>query len=163
MDILKELVPLFQTLLWIAVIIGMLQVFRPEITLLREELSRRVRRGGALEIGPLKIGELREELHSVKKQLDETNERISKLFLITMSPDMYRNLRKLSRPQGFGDYDLSGGLERELFHLRDIGYIEVPYIKSIPKSGTNLSDFVTITLPGRQFVELREAIITEKE
>ena len=96
-------------------IIGMLQVFRPEITLLREELSRRVRRGGALEIGPLKIGELGEEIHSVKKQLDETKERISKLFLITMSPDMYRNLRKLSRPQGSATTNCPADLSENFF------------------------------------------------
>ena len=163
MDVLGDLVPLLQTLLWVAVIVGVLLVFRPEIVLLRKELSKRILSGGAVEIGPFKIGELREAIHSVKKQLDETNERISKLFLITMSPDMYRNLKKLARPEGFGEYKMSGGLERELFHLRDIGYVDVRYIKSIPKSGTNLSDHVEITLPGRQFVDLREAIITEKE
>lgn len=156
-----QLIPLFQTILWIALILGVLYMFRPEIRLLREEFSRRVRGGGALEIGPLKIGEIREELHSVQRRLDETNERISRLFLITMSEDMYYNLKKLTRSEGFGPYEMCGGLERELFHLRDIGYIEVPYIMRIPKSGGNLSDHVKVTEAGRQFVELREGIIRE--
>jgi hypothetical protein len=161
MEHLKDLVPLLQTVLWISAIFALLYIFRPEIKLLRENLKQRIESGGAIEIGPIKIGELKKEISSVKVKLDETNDRISKLFLITMSEDMYVNLKKLAQKSGFGKYEMNGGLERELFHLRDIGYIEVPYVRNIPKAGNNLSDHVKITKAGKQFVELRENITEE--
>ena len=163
MEYLKEMVPLLQTFLWISAIFILFFIFRPEIKLLRENLKQRIESGGSIEIGPLKIGELKREISSVKVKLDETNDRISKLFLITMSEDMYANLKKLAQESGFGKYQMNGGLERELFHLRNIGYIEVPYVRNIPKSGDNLSDHVKVTKAGKKFVELRENIAEEIE
>lgn len=93
-------------------------------------------------------------MKSFREGLEETNERISELFLTTMAPLMYENLKKLVSGH-FGEYQMSKGLERELYHLRDIGYIDVPSIKAIPKNGTDLTEHVKITSTGRQFVELR--------
>ena len=153
--LIKELVPLLQTLLWICLLVGLAVYLRPEIVLLRGVFKERLERGSAFEIWGLKIGELRKELRGVRHRLDETNERITELFLLTMAPPMYENLRKIASGN-FGLYEMSWGLERELYHLRDIGYIRVNSIQSIPRHGQNLSDYVNITESGKSFVELRE-------
>ena len=92
-----------------------------------------------------------------RNQLSETSQRIEHLFMHTMSPEMYKNLAKLEKGN-FGDYKMSVGLKRELYHLRDIGYIEVKSIREIPSSGKNLSDYIKITEAGKEFVKLRESI-----
>lgn len=84
-------------------------------------------------------------------------ERVSQLFLETMAEVMYRNLRKLAQPAGFGEYELSNDLKRELYHLHDHGYVGDVNIEGIPERGRQLSDWVTITDAGRMFVELRAA------
>ena len=154
---MTEFVPLFQTLLWILFALILILIFRPEIKLLRDVLEQRLRKGSSVEIGPIKIGELRAELDFVREGLNEVNEKVASLFLTTMAPPMYVNLKKLASGE-FGPYEVSKGLERELYHLRDIGYIEVASIRAIPKSGTNLSDHVKVTGTGRMFVELRESL-----
>jgi hypothetical protein len=102
--------------------------------------------------------EFRAELRPINDRLDEAERRIGNLFLITMSQAMFENLKKLGRDQGFGSYEKSAGLERELYHLRDIGYIDVNSVKEIPARGNNLSDFVKITPAGKQFIDLREGM-----
>lgn len=153
---MKDFVPLFQTLLWVCLALGVVFIFRKEIALIRKVLANRLVHGASLELGPFKIGELREELDIVRRGLNNANEKISRLFLATISPSMYENLRKLASGR-FGSYEMSNPLERELYHLRDVGYIKVESITRIPKHGTNLSDYVQITASGKQFVELREA------
>jgi hypothetical protein len=78
------------------------------------------------DLGSLRVGTkgLEAELKSVKNQVAEVDKRVSQLFLLTMAPAMYENLRKLVSGN-FGRYEMSGGLRRELYHLRDIGYIAV--------------------------------------
>ena len=154
---MKDFVPLVQTLLWIGFALILILIFRPEISLLRKVLASRLEGGSEVELGPIKIGKLEAQLSSVRKELSEVNEKIAKLFLTTMSPLMYVNLKKLASGN-FGPYEISKGLERELYHLRDIGYISVTSIKSIPKSGESLSDHVEVTETGKMFVELREAV-----
>jgi hypothetical protein len=83
---------------------------------------------------------------------------------MTMSRPMYKNLRKLESGR-FGPYEMSEGLKRELYHLRDIGYIEVQSIREIENrypEGENLSIHVEITKAGREFVKLREKIESER-
>lgn len=155
---MKDFVPLFQTALWIIFILGLTFTFRPEIALLRKILIKRLEGGSSIEIGPVKIGELKDEIKAVRQELDETNERVSQLFLTTMAPQMYENLKKLESGH-FGAYTMSNGLERELYHLRDMGYIDVSSIKSLPGNGENLSLHVKITSTGQQFVELRESVL----
>jgi uncharacterized protein YwgA len=72
-----------------------------------------------------------------------------------MSPWSYLHLRKLARPEGYGPYEMGPGLSRELQHLVNIGYIEVPSFEENPPRGENLSEFVTITETGREFLWLR--------
>jgi hypothetical protein len=102
--------------------------------------------------------QLRTALRDTRQRLVETERSVAKLFLLTMSGPMYDNLKKMAAQAGFGLYTMSPGLRRELYHLRDIGYIDVVSIKAIPDRGPNLSDHVRITEIGRQFVDLREHI-----
>jgi hypothetical protein len=45
----------------------------------------------ALKFGPLELGELKREIASVRSDVDDLNDRVYKLFLLTMSPDMFNN------------------------------------------------------------------------
>lgn len=116
------------------------------------------------DIESIKWGEFQTELKKIEKKLDDTDLRINTLFMMTMSRPMYRNLRKLESGI-FGPYKMSEGLKRELYHLRDIGYIEVHSIREIEDrypEGENLSIHVEITKAGREFVKLREKIESER-
>lgn len=159
---MKDFIPLIQTLLWVGLIIIVAALFRNEIRLFREALVKRLVNGNSIEIGPIKLGEIRKELDSVRGELNDTNLLISQLFLTTMSQTMFDNLKKLETGC-FGSYKMSLGLERELYHLRDIGYIEVPSIKAIPESGDDLSKHIKITPTGKQFVALRASIIEKSK
>ncbi|MBM5816720.1 MAG: hypothetical protein FJ083_09080 [Cyanobacteria bacterium K_Offshore_surface_m2_239] len=55
----------------------------------------------------------------------------------------------------FGRFQKTAGLERELYHLRDIGYIDVSSISDIPAEAANLFDSIGITEAGQRFVSLR--------
>lgn len=155
-------VPLFQTLLWIFLIIAMLIYLRPEVKLFREILSKRLEQGSAFKLGSMELGELRNEISIVRKDLNTVNNKVSDLFLTTMSPAMLDNLEKLSTGS-FRPYKKSKGLVRELYHLRDIGYIDVKSIKETPDQDDNLSKYVAITETGKQFVALRKSIVKSRE
>jgi hypothetical protein len=103
---------------------------------------------------------LRAEIQQVKDRVDHANNKINDLFLLTISPWAYLHLRKLARPEGYGAYEMGPGLSRELHHLLNIGYIEISSMEEIPQRGENLSEFVTITDEGRQFVKLRQELET---
>jgi hypothetical protein len=148
----NDYVPLLQTALWVLLVLVVLRVLGRDF---RAALLRRVQEGGSLKVGPVEFGELRNEVATVRSKVDDLGERVSQLFLLTMSAPMYVNLRKLASGT-FGSYEMSGGLERELYHLRDLGYVEVHAIRGIPASGSELLDHVSITEAGRQFVALRE-------
>ena len=96
---------------------------------------------------------------AVWPQIRKTNERIDTLFYYTMSGPMYENLRKLAQGQ-FMTYEMNEGLKRELYYLRDTGFITITEksqhsIKQIPLKGDNLQQYVTVTGVGRRFVEMR--------
>ena len=79
-----------------------------------------------------------------------------------MSPAMFLNLKKLAGRR-FGPYEMGAGLERELRHLRDIGYIDVRAIGSLPAKGDELSEFVSVTPAGERFVALREQMGSDQQ
>lgn len=66
---------------------------------------------------------------------------------------MYYNLQKVAS-SSFGRFQMAEGLKREFYHLRDIGYIEVESISSLPSEGSNLSAYVPVTDTGHRFVSL---------
>lgn len=139
-----------QTTLWIALILFGILIFR-------EPLRKRLESGARVKLGPFEIGELVNKVDNVEQQVDELQKKVSELFLLTMSEPMYINLRKLNSGK-FGKYKMDDALKRELYHLRDIGYIEVAAIRSIPFEGDELSLHIVVTGTGRRFVELRESV-----
>lgn len=114
------------------------------------------------DIASLSVGKegIQAGFNAVNDRIDKVDRRIDKLFALTMSPAMFLNLKKLASRR-FGPYELKSGLERELRHLRDIGYIEVHEIHSLPRSGAELSKSVSVTSAGEQFVALREQLESE--
>jgi hypothetical protein len=153
-------VPLLQTALWIAFLLALLVIFRREVVALRQEALRRLAQGGSVKIGTLlELGEVKGEVRELRGRVDDISQRVASLFLLTMSPTMYVNLRKLNSGH-FGPYEANDGLLRELQHLRDLGYIEAHGLRQLPHSGPDLSQYVTITPTGRDFVSLRESLPT---
>jgi hypothetical protein len=76
---------------------------------------------------------------------------------MTMPKEIFLNLRKLASG-AFGPFETSGNFRRDLRHLRSIGYIRVQgAIGDIPASGNELSEYISVTPVGQQFVALREA------
>lgn len=150
-----ELIPLIQTLLWMVFSIVLIFLMRKEIRTILKIVELRLHSGSGFKIGPVEIGELKSKIDTVEKKVIVLNENVSKLFLLTMAEPMYKNLKKLNSGK-FGEYKVNKGLERELYHLRDIGYISIESIKSIPEEGNDLSAHVKITDAGKMFVLLRD-------
>lgn len=107
-------------------------------------------------------GKLDSKITSIGKKVATTKSRTDKLVLLSMSKAMYEHLKKFSAGN-FGSYEMSDVLERELYHLKDTGYIEVGRVRDIPYEGNNLSDYVKITDYGKQFIELRKSIEEENK
>jgi hypothetical protein len=103
------------------------------------------------------IAETREGLKETKEAVKETNDRIDVLFALSISQWQYHNLVKLASGQ-FGPYVMSMGLENDLRHLRNHGYIDVPSVRDLPKQGGDLSRYVKVTETGHALVRFREAL-----
>ena len=151
---MADYVPLFQTAIWALIAIAIVFALRKDVRRIRDALVTRVERGAALGVGPISFGELRAEVETVKTGLERLEGAVAHLFLTTMSEAMFENLRKLATGS-FGPYHWSDGLGRELYHLRDIGYLSVRSIRAIPRDGAELSQHVSVTDPGKKFVALR--------
>ena len=133
-------------------IVGTLFVLSPNLDSLRE-----------LSLG--KEG-FRVQLAKLEKKTSENEHAILDLILLSMGRDAYHNLTKLAR--GFGPYEKEPfmGLETELYHLRNLGYMDLnsekaPSIHEIPKFGDELSDYIKVTPEGRRYIELREQYPTK--
>lgn len=74
-SILPSLIPLFQSFLWVVLIISLVFYFREDITLLRDELRRRIKSGDPFEFGPIKLIEK-------KVKYVENEIRVNKQFFI---------------------------------------------------------------------------------
>jgi hypothetical protein len=145
---MKDYIPLIDTAVWAALILVIVLFFGSEI-------KQRMRQGGAVKVGPVEFGELKAKVDEVQDDVSDLNNKVTQLFLHTMSHGMYENLKKIASGH-FGEYVKGAALDRELRFLRDYGFIEVGSISSIPGEGPNLSDYVSATEPGKNFVELRE-------
>jgi hypothetical protein len=98
---------------------------------------------------------LKAKVDEVQDDVSDLNNKVTQLFLHTMSPGMYENLKKIVSGH-FGEYVKGAPLDKKLRFLREYGFIEVEVIGSIPHEGSNLSDYVSATETGKNFVELRE-------
>ncbi|MBR8835408.1 MAG: hypothetical protein DSM106950_15630 [Stigonema ocellatum SAG 48.90 = DSM 106950] len=106
-------------------------------------------------------GNFETKLGTINKKIATAKARTDKLVLLSMSKSMYDNLKRIGSGN-FGPYKMNDILEREIYYLRDIGYIDnVERIRSIPYEGNNLSDYLKITDAGKQFIELRKSIEEE--
>ena len=112
------------------------------------------------------LQEVRQKQDRLQDRIDQVqkhvNDIVAELFVATMSQAMFENLKKIASDH-FGSFELGKPLERELYHLRAIGYVEIPSIQAIPKTGTNLSEYVKATEAGRQFVSLREQFVVRAD
>ncbi len=105
-----------------------------------------------------KIQDVERKVERTEKDVRKTEKKIDYLFAYAMSNSMFGNLRKLATGR-FGHFRNNGGLLRELRHLRDVGYIEVKgHIGNLPTEGPNLSDYVTVTPVGSEFVTFRKSL-----
>jgi hypothetical protein len=102
------------------------------------------------------------ELEVLQKKTSENEQAIADLILLSMGDDAYLNLRKLATG-AFGPYkkELHMGLETELYHLRNLGYVTLNKerarsIFEIPESGDELSDYIEVTEAGKKYIGLRE-------
>jgi hypothetical protein len=147
---MKDYLPLIQTILWVALILlGILMFQKP--------LRERIKKGASFKVGPVEIGEIKADVAIVQQQVSDLGNKVAEIFLLAMAGPMYANLKKLASGE-FGRYEMSEGLMRELYHLRDMGYIEVNSIRAIPSHEENLSRYVKVTGTGQRFVELRESM-----
>jgi Predicted nucleotide-binding protein containing TIR-like domain len=104
------------------------------------------------------VNEIQTRQEDAEKRISQTENKLESLFAFTMSDSMFDNLKKIETGN-FGLYQNSGGLRRELRHLRDIGYIVCKgHIGHIPEKGDNLSNFVSITPVGKKFVDFRNSL-----
>ncbi len=63
-------VPLFQTLLWIALILIAVKIFFPELRSVLESIQGRIKRGSAFKLGPVELGEDLQYLQRIEEQTD---------------------------------------------------------------------------------------------
>jgi hypothetical protein len=99
--------------------------------------------------------EFERRLTTAERKAQENQNRIDNLFLNSMDEDIFYNLKKLASGH-FEHYKRQSALDRQLHHLRDMGYIKCFNIGAIPQEGDDLSRYVTVTEPGKKFVEFRE-------
>jgi hypothetical protein len=145
---MQDYVPLMQTVIWALLILTVILLFGPEI-------KERIKKGSAVKLGSFELGELKTAVDNVQSDVEGLSEKVSQLFLHTMSDGAYRNLRKIVSKH-FGPYTMGSALDRELRFLRESGFIKVQAISSIPKEGPDLSEYVSATKNGEDFVALRE-------
>jgi hypothetical protein len=106
----------------------------------------------------------RAELEVLQKKTSRHDQTITEMVALSMGRDAYQNLRKLARG-AFGPYEKEPhmGLETELYHLRNLGYVVLNTAKArsiheIPASGEQLSDYVEVTDAGKKYIRLREEL-----
>jgi hypothetical protein len=66
---MQSYVPLFQSALWIGLILVLIVFFRTEVALARRVLARRLEEGAPFEIGPFKLGEIKREQQRQAKEI----------------------------------------------------------------------------------------------
>jgi len=105
----------------------------------------------------------RAELEVLQEKTSENDQAITDLILLSMGRDAYKNLQKLATGN-FGQYNKVHhmGLETELYHLRNLGYIDLKKdigfksIYDLPEDDKQLSDYIEVTERGEKYLKLRE-------
>jgi hypothetical protein len=103
------------------------------------------------------LAETKKEVQVAQENVVKTNERLDGLFALSLSDWQFVNLQKLASGN-FGQFVRSLGLENDLRHLRNHGYIEAASVRDVPNSGEELCDYVRVTNAGRSFLRFRESL-----
>lgn len=103
-----------------------------------------------------------EQLLALQRRAEKTEKRLEQLLLLMMPSQMFFNLSKFARPEGFGEYFVSEDLKRELIQMNQLGFVEFQDVNAIPETGSNLSDHVQITSEGKEYAILRGEIESSK-
>jgi hypothetical protein len=105
---------------------------------------------------------LKAELKVLHRKTSHLEQEILRLTMMSMGDLCYRNLLKLASGT-FVNFDKPHhrGLESELYHLRNLGYVvhkkdKTPSLFEIPEKGSDLCDYIEVTAEGRRYIELRE-------
>lgn len=138
-DEIKAIIPVFQTILWIALILYLLWYFRKEVEIIRGVLSQRMESGSSIEIGPIKLGE---RLERLENSLEETKENVE--GLLEHQRAMEAEFLKLSdeyRPSGtLKEIDALG--RRLKSHARGLGNLS--FLKELCQEGVEERHFYAI-------------------
>ncbi len=103
-------------------------------------------------------GSFENKINGVNKKIGTAKTRVDKLILLSMSKPTYETLKKINSGN-FGAYKMSESLERDVYHLLDLGYINsIEKIRSIPYEGNNLSEYLKVNDTGKQFIDLRKSV-----
>jgi hypothetical protein len=102
----------------------------------------------------------------LERQLKEQSDRIDALFLASMGNYAFVQLNKFELDKGFGPFTMSSAFARELSHLENLGYIQYRKRDGVNglddlwriKQGSNLSDYIELTVSGKEFLDLRNSL-----
>lgn len=118
---MQAYVPLFQSALWIGLIIVLVAFFRTEVALARRVLSKRLEGGAPFEIGPFKLGEIRQEQQRQAKEI----EWVKLLVKLVISDYERMHLHNLASQAPFvSEVQRGSTFEWELRHLLSLKLID---------------------------------------
>jgi hypothetical protein len=114
------------------------------------------------------------KMERIERRTTYLEREVEDLVFLSMGDDAYKNLQKLATGQ-FLNYRMPEleGLETELYHLRNLGYIQLKEelqktggaIHRLERDGTNknLCDYIEVTPRGKKYIELRESWVRTRE
>jgi hypothetical protein len=76
-----ECIPLFQTIVWIILIVFILAINKTLFSRLITSLSVRLEKGSSVKSGSFELGEIKNQINSVKNEISSGSDLISRLFL----------------------------------------------------------------------------------
>jgi hypothetical protein len=106
--------------------------------------------------------------HHLTRRVQDQDHKIGKLYALSMSDDAFNQLTRLAGGNYGGFYldpNPAVGLAAEINYFKILGYItfrKVADTRDLPTGnhpGDNLSDYITVTPPGRAFIALRQDAI----
>lgn len=101
---MSEYIPLFQTVIWAILIFAAFRYLKSDLERLRDGLAKRLESGSPVKVGPIELGELKNEIKEIKSEVRDTkkvvrdevkiiNDRFNKL---TQTSRDFLQLRPLS-------------------------------------------------------------------
>jgi hypothetical protein len=116
----------------------------------------------AFDISVLKFGKEGFEAEMVRTEIvGEVLSEVDQLFVRTMSESICARLQLLDGNEPV-DYVLDDALQRQVYYLENLGYIEVSPELSLHDSGADLRSRIKVTNSGRNFLDLRRRVLQPK-